>query len=495
MRCFFPTSAFWIALATAWLCFAAVHAEDWARFRGPNGSGVSDTHPLPIQFGPETNLVWKASLRPGNSSPVLTSRHIFLTAHEDSKLLVLCLDRLTGTILWERGVRKERTERRSLVNDPATPTPVTDGQNVYAFFSDFGLISYGSDGTERWRVPLGPFTPPHGMATSPILADAKIIVAVDQAEASYITAFDANSGRLAWKTERPNFVGGYSTPVVYKPDSGPTQVVVSGPLELASYSVETGKKLWGVNGTGVMPISVPVVDKDTFYIDTGAVPPFESLVNDMKADKNQDGKISPEEFPDPAFRGAVLAIDREQGNKDGAVDAAEWNKALGLTQGANNSLLAVRVSNTSAGTNQSPSSDVKWRVTRLLSDVPSVLLYKGVLYLVKKGGIATTLSPKTGEILKQGRLKGALDSYYASPVAADGKVFFVSEAGKVAVVKAGGNDWEVLAVNDLGEECYATPAIAGGRIYVRTRSSLYSFGLVDKVERKRESKGVAEGRR
>ncbi|HEX2521452.1 MAG TPA: PQQ-binding-like beta-propeller repeat protein, partial [Terriglobia bacterium] len=241
--------------------------------------------------------------------------------------------------------------------------------------------------------------------------------------------------------------------------------------------------------------SVPVVDKDTFYIDTGAVPPFESLVNDMKADKNQDGKISPEEFPDPAFRGAVLAIDREQGNKDGAVDAAEWNKALGLTQGANNSLLAVRVSNTSAGTNQSPSSDVKWRVTRLLSDVPSILLYKGVLYLVKRGGIATTLSPKTGEILKQGRIKDALASYYASPVAADGKVFFVSEAGRVAVVKAGGNDWKVLAVNDLGEECYATPAIAGGRIYVRTRRSLYSFGLVDKVERRRESRGVTEGRR
>jgi outer membrane protein assembly factor BamB len=115
-------------------------------------------------------------------------------------------------------------------------------------------------------------------------------------------------------------------------------------------------------------------------------------------------------------------------------------------------------------------------VTRLLSDVPSALLYQGVLYLVKKGGIATTLDPETGVILKQGRLKDALDSYYASPVAADGKVFFVSEAGKVAVVRAGGKDWEVLSVNDLGEECYATPAIASGHIYIRTRSSLYSFG-------------------
>jgi outer membrane protein assembly factor BamB len=106
------------------------------------------------------------------------------------------------------------------------------------------------------------------------------------------------------------------------------------------------------------------------------------------------------------------------------------------------------------------------------------LLYKEVIYLVKMGGIVTTLNPETGEILKQGRLKGAPDTYFASPVAADGKLFFVSETGKVAVVKADGKDWEILAVNDLNEECHATPAIAEGRIYIRTRSSLYSFGQV-----------------
>ncbi|HEX2523681.1 MAG TPA: PQQ-binding-like beta-propeller repeat protein, partial [Terriglobia bacterium] len=223
------------------LCLSAVQADHWTRFRGPNGLGVTDTGPLPTEFGPTKNLLWKATVPPGNSSPVLTKEHIFLTAYEDSNLLVLCLDRATGETLWRSSVVKERTERRSLMNDAATPTPVTDDRNVYAFFSDFGLLSYGPDGKERWRVRLGPFTAPHGMATSPILAGARIILAADQAEGSYIAAFDKDSGRLAWKTERPNFVGGYSTPVVYKPDSAPTQVVVSGPLELASYSVETGK--------------------------------------------------------------------------------------------------------------------------------------------------------------------------------------------------------------------------------------------------------------
>jgi outer membrane protein assembly factor BamB len=465
-----------LTIVIIWLCGTFTQASDWPRFRGPNGSGVSDGRNLPVTFDPGQNVVWKAVIPPGHSSPILTDDRIFLTAYDDKKLLVICLERSTGKELWRRGIIKNRSERRSAGNDPATPTPATDGKNVYAFFSDFGLISYDPQGTERWRVALGPFTVPHGMASSPIAADGKIILVADQAENSYIAAFDQKTGQTAWKTDRLNFVGGYTSPILYKPANGATQVVISGPLELAGYSVETGKKLWGVNGMGVMPISSPVVSKDTFYVYTDAVPPFEMLVNQMKADRNQDGKVSPDEFPDPAFRGAVLAIDREYGNKDGAVDAAEWNRALGLTQGGNNSFLAVSVDQANSQPNQSSPGKIKWRLTKFLTDSSSVLIYKGVIYLVKSGGIVTTINPETGEILKQGRLKGALDEYYASPVAADGKVFFVSQAGKVSVIKAGGNDWEVLAVNDLGEECYATPAIADDRIYIRTQSALYSFG-------------------
>jgi outer membrane protein assembly factor BamB len=464
------------AIAIIWLCGTFTQVSDWSRFRGPNGSGVSDALNLPVTFDPKQNVVWKAVVPPGHSSPILSNDRIFLTAYEDKKLVVICLERSTGKELWRRSIIKNRSERRSMGNDPATPTPATDGKNIYAFFSDFGLLSYDPQGTERWRVALGPFTVPHGMASSPIVADGKIMLVADQAENSYIAAFDQKTGRTAWKTERPNFVGGYTTPILYKPANGTTQVVVSGPLELASYSVETGKRLWGVGGMGVMPISSPVVSKDTFYVYTDAVPPFEMLVNQMKADRNRDGKISPDEFPDPAFGGAVLAIDREYGNKDGVVDAPEWNRALGLTQGGNNSFIAVSIDKVNGQTNQSSPGKIKWRLTKFLTASSSVLIYEGVIYLVMRGGIVTTINPETGKILKQGRLKDALDEYYASPVAADGKVFFVSQDGKVSVVKAGGNNWEVLAVNDLGEECYATPAIADGRIYIRTQSALYSFG-------------------
>jgi outer membrane protein assembly factor BamB len=284
--------------------YLAHPADEWPRFRGPNGSGVTDSRNLPVEFGPKQNVVWKAGVPPGHSSPVLTNDRIFLTAaYAGQQLFVICLDRSSGKELWSRTVVMERSERRTAPNDPATPTPVTDGENVYAFFSDFGLISYDPRGTERWRVALGPLTAPHGMASSPILADGKIILVADQAEGSHIAAFEKDTGRPAWKTDRPNFVGGYTTPLVYRPDNGATHVVVSGPLELVSYSVETGKKLWGVAGTGVMPISSPVLSKDNLYVDTEAVPPFEMLISNMRADKNQDARSRRTNFQIRPFAG------------------------------------------------------------------------------------------------------------------------------------------------------------------------------------------------
>jgi outer membrane protein assembly factor BamB len=116
-----------------------------------------------------------------------------------------------------------------------------------------------------------------------------------------------------------------------------------------------------------------------------------------------------------------------------------------------------------------------WRITKSLPDVPSPLLYQDVLYLLKDGGILTSVDPETGDVLRRERLAGAEGRYFASPVAGDGKVFAVSEAGKIAVVKAG-REWELLAANDLGEECYATPALAEKRILVRTKHALWAFG-------------------
>jgi outer membrane protein assembly factor BamB len=121
------------------------------------------------------------------------------------------------------------------------------------------------------------------------------------------------------------------------------------------------------------------------------------------------------------------------------------------------------------------SAKVLWRLAKGIPNVPTPLVYQNVLYVIKEGGVLTSINPLTGEIYKQGRVTGAVDQYFASPVAADGKVYLTSHAGKVAVLKAG-QQWEILGVNNLDEECFATPALEDGRVYLRTRSALYCFG-------------------
>ena len=136
------------------------HAADWPMFRGPNASGVSEAKNLPVEFGPDKNLIWKTDLPPGHSSPVISANRIFLTAVDAEKLFVFCLERESGKILWRREVPRPRKQELHKSNSAASPSIATDGRNVFAFFTDFGLVSYGPDGEERWRMPLGPLQQP-----------------------------------------------------------------------------------------------------------------------------------------------------------------------------------------------------------------------------------------------------------------------------------------------------------------------------------------------
>jgi outer membrane protein assembly factor BamB len=454
-------------IAIALLLPIAIEAADWPRFRGPNGSGVSDDVGLPGEVGSKQNLIWRVPLPPGGSSPIVAGRRLFVTAAEKKTLVVLCLDALTGRLLWRREVDKALTGRQTEPNDSATPTPVADESAVYAFFPEFGLISFTHQGVERWRIALGPYNPPHGMATSPILAEGNVVIAADQVAGSSVTAIRAADGRIAWQVDRPSFVGGYSTPVTHRPSRGPVHIIVSSPLELAAYSAANGEKVWSAPRMGVMPISVPVFGHGLFFVNNGAVPPFADLAVTFKADRNGDGRLTPEEFPDPAFREAVRAIDHDRGNRDGAIDAAEWNGWLKLLDGLN-ALVAVRPPGAA------PTASEVWRITKGLSDVPSPVFYRDALYTVKDGGILTSIDPATGNVRKQIRLTGALDKYFASPVAGDGKLYLIGQSGKTATVRAGPEP-QLIAASDLGEECYATPAIAHRGLYVRSREALYFF--------------------
>ena len=198
----------------------------------------------------------------------------------------------------------------------------------------------------------------------------------------------------------------------------------------------------------------------------GSTPSFEDIA--QRFDANKDGKISLEEFAaEPRLQRGFSDNDLAG---DGYVDERDWN-FYRARRNARNTLLAVK---TGARGDLTGVSSILWRMQKFLPNVPSPLLYNEVLYLIKDGGILTAVNAKTGEILKQGRLTGALETYYASPVAANGHVYLMSQGGKLTVVKAG-PQWEIASTNDFEDEAYATPAIVENAIYIRTRGALYCF--------------------
>ena len=465
-------------------------SADWPSFRGPNAAGVADVERLPARFGPRTNVVWKTELPPGHSSPVIAGDLILVTASEGGKradagrekvvdeggqLSTICLDRKNGKIQWQREAPRPRLERYQPTNSPASPTPAVDNGSVYVFFGDFGLISYRLDGTERWRLPLGPFNNVNGHGSSPIVAGKLVFILCDQDTNSYLLAVDKNTGKVAWKVERPESTRSYSTPVILQPEQGPAELIVPGSYQLVSYKAETGEKLWWIGGLSWQPKSSPVIDGDMIYAhwwESGgeAEQPTEtsSFAETLSQyDSNRDGKLVADEFAsEPRIQKTFYTIDLDS---NGDVDERDWN-FYRARRAARNQLIAVR----HGGRGDLTGRSIVWRMQKFLPNVPSPLLYQRVLYLVKDGGIVTSLDPKTGEILKQGRLTGAVDTYYSSPVAGAGKVFMISQQGKAVVLKAGAQ-WEILAVNDLEDECYATPALADNRLYIRTRSALSCF--------------------
>jgi outer membrane protein assembly factor BamB len=444
-------------------------AGDWPRFRGPDGAGVAEGAPLPAELGADRKAVWKTAVPKGKSSPVVTATHIFLTGHEGGRLLTFALDRKTGKILWTREAPGVRDEKRHTLNDPAAPSAASDGSNVYVFFAGYGLLSYTSDGRERWRHPLGPFTNFHGMGASPVWADGRVFLICDQDQGAFLLAVDAATGKTVWKTDRPDMVHSFSTPVVYR-----NQIIVPGSYQMSSYEMATGKEIWRVRGLTYQVKSTPVIHGDRLYFNGWApggepserlvLPDFEEMI--AKFDKDGDKKLSKAEIPKEWTPGNW---DMQDVNKDGVYDGRDW-RVYQMRRTSTNAAMAVRLD----GKGDVTETHVLWRYQKSLPDVPGVLLYRDVLYLIRNGGILQTLDPATGEMKKQGRLPGALDEYYASPVAGDGKVYLISRNGKVTVLEAGAN-WGVHSSGDFGEEVFATPAIADGHMWVRTATALYDF--------------------
>jgi len=173
---------------------------EWARFRGPNGSGVAEVSRLPVEFGPSRNLIWKTDLPTGYSSPIISGNRIFLTGLRDGRLVSFAVDRASGKVLWERAAPRSRQEKLDSRNHPASPSAATDGERVFFFFADYGLLAYDVSGKELWRRPLGPFNNIYGMGASPIVVDDVVVLTCDQSIGSFIAAFDRKKegNKIKW---------------------------------------------------------------------------------------------------------------------------------------------------------------------------------------------------------------------------------------------------------------------------------------------------------
>ena len=457
--------AFWLLLFLT----AILQAEEWSRFRGPNGAGVTTDKGFPIEFSPDKNLIWRTPVRPGKSSPVLTKTSIFLTGFEDGKLYTQCFDRKTGKLLWERAEPKPREDGVHQLNHPAGITPVTDGDNVYVFFKDFGLLSYSAMGKLRWRVPLGPFTNAMGLGASPILADDIVILQADQLDNSYIAAYSKSNGELRWKIARDESES-WGTPLLYQPPGKPSQIVTVGAGQVGGHRVSDGKRTFTFPGVSPAMVGSPVINGETIYAfgygyNAAAIPFSRPLEG---KDKNKDGKLTPDEYGTDSV---MNAIGKYIGDRNGEVNEEKWGlwmKHVGGTTG----LVALNLDHDG----ESVQPRQLWRFDKgFESVIPTALLYEGLLYSIKNGGILTAFDAKTGQPAKIGRVTGALGGYSASPVLAEARIYLASEEGKISIVRPG-REWEVLQVNDIGDGFFATPALSGGQIFARGASALYCFG-------------------
>lgn len=455
-------------------------AESWPRFRGVNGSAQSlSPDKLPQEIGPTKNVLWKVALPPGHSSPIVQDGRIYLTAERSDKLVTLAYDCQNGKLLWEAEAPHEKLEQIHSIGSHAQPTPATDGERVVSFFGSCGLFCYDTSGKLLWQRPMGPFNNDFGAAISPIIVDDWVILCQDHDTGSFLEAIDKQTGKMVWKTDRSEFPRNYCTPVITESD-GKKQIVIAATLRIVGYDFETGKEAWTVRGIARAACSSPAIGDDgTVYIasfagggEPGArihVDPFDDVAK--VRDTNGSGELEKDELePDGAIQRRFSQVDRD---KSGGITRTEYEYFRGLFDKSRNVVVAVRP----GGSGDVTDRRVVWEYRKFVPFIASPVVAGRHLFTVKDGGIVTSLDAKSGEPVKTARLP-ATGSYYSSPVAGDGKVYLLNEHGRLTVISAEGN-WQVLSTVDFGEDAYATPAIAGGKIYLRTTGHLYCFTAED----------------
>lgn len=460
-------------------CFVArLHAEDWPQFRGPNGCAVAGaTYSLPLEFSQTEKLKWQAPLGEGISSPIVADGRVFVTGMvAEQKFAVFCFDAARGQLLWRREFETGKLPRITPPNSQASSTPASDGKRVYVYFSTLGIVALdAADGKVAWQRPLPApaYLMDWGAASSPIVYRDFVIFNQDDDLSPTLFAFDAATGRERWRAERPDMLAGYSIPVVCEAN-GQTDIVVAGSGKLKGYDPETGAERWTCNTMLRTIMSSPVVRDGIIYV---ANQSYGDEKRTLKfallewLDTNQDGKLARDEIPKEFWK----RFDASDKDHNGVIEGDELDTAFQSADnmvGGGATIQAIR----GGGRGNVTATHVIWqnnyKVKVPPSNLTSPLVVGNQMFLVKKGGLSSSFDLVTGKShWELSRIRNIGD-YYASPVAGDGKIYVVGENGFV-VVLAQGPTLNILAKNDMGEPCIASPAIADGRLFIRSREKLF----------------------
>ena len=475
----------------AFLLVITVHGDDWPQFRGPNCSGISLSQAkLPTQFSATENVSWQISLGDGVGSPVVVAGRVFVSSMIDENHVGLhAYDAATGESLWTRSWETAKMAEVHKTNSHSATTPAADESRVYFYFSTLGLIAVDAEtGNDVWnyKMPVPFFVFKWGPAMSPVLHKDKVIFCQDDDLYPAMIALDKATGNVLWKDDRNDQAVNYSHPVIVSTTNG-DELVVAGTGMLVGYNPDTGKRLWYARVLLRNIKTTPVVADNTIYVSlqSGGIANQWLATADQNETGNNDGKLSKEEIQ--AFVGVQTipaafykkTFGRGDTNQDGLLEGEELDKAFlhpdnfagaryDAAEAADEYVLAVKA----GGKGDVTDSHLLWKQSTKYTDhIVSPHVSNGRILLIKGGGIRTVFSTSEGKSIESQKRIQNSGEYFASPVAGDGKIYIAGENGTVVVLNDS-DDYEILAKNDMGDAIVATPAIADGRIFIRTRLNL-----------------------
>ncbi len=424
------------SLVAVALCVTPAAGQEWARFRGPNGQGISEAKTIPVEWK-NSDFNWKIELPlGGHSSPVLWGDKIFLTSADDGKTAerqVVCLNASDGSILWTRKYTS-KLHRKHELNSFASATPAVDEERVYVTWStpeEYTLLALDHAGNEVWRRGLGPFVSQHSCGTSPVVfedlvilgneQDAQDKVDLSQKGDSFLIALDRKTGSVRWKTPRRSDLVAYSTPCLYQPKGSEPQLIFNSKAHgVTSIDPRTGKVNWEIGQIGNAPL------------------------------------LTKRSVSSPVLAGDFITATCGEG-------------------AGGNYLVAVRPPDATAA--RQPQRAYRVEQKEGAPYVPTPVARGNLLFLWGDGGIVSCVDARSGK-MQWGGGKRVGGNFYGSPVCVNDKLYSVSAKGEVVVLAASAK-YQLLARNDLGDICHSTPAVAGGRMYVRTYKHVFSVGGVN----------------